>query len=29
VEAQIRAAHDISEEVLAALADQPLRWKVA
>jgi Phosphoglycerate dehydrogenase and related dehydrogenases len=29
VEAQIRAAHDISEEVLAALASQPLRWKVA
>ncbi|NMC85990.1 MAG: hypothetical protein GYA58_11960 [Anaerolineaceae bacterium] len=29
VEAQGRAAHDIAEEVLAALADQPLRWKVA
>lgn len=29
VEAQTRAAHDIAEEVLAALADQPLRWKVA
>jgi D-3-phosphoglycerate dehydrogenase / 2-oxoglutarate reductase len=29
VEAQSRAAHDISEEVLAALAEKPLRWKVA
>ncbi len=29
VEAQSRAANDIAEEVLAALADQPLRWKVA
>lgn len=29
VEAQIRAAHDISEEVLAALSGQPLHWKVA
>jgi len=29
VEAQTRAAHDISEEVLAALADKPLHWKVA
>jgi D-3-phosphoglycerate dehydrogenase len=29
VEAQTRAAHDIAEEVLAALASQPLRWKVA
>ena len=29
VEAQTRAAHDIAEEVLAALEDKPLRWKVA
>lgn len=29
VEAQSRAAHDISEEVLAALEGKPLRWKVA
>jgi D-3-phosphoglycerate dehydrogenase len=29
VESQTRAAHDISEEVLNALANQPLRWKVA
>ena len=29
VEAQIRAANDISEEILAALEDKPLRWKVA
>lgn len=29
VEAQSRAAHDISEEVLAALVGKPLRWKVA
>jgi D-3-phosphoglycerate dehydrogenase len=29
VEAQTRAAHDISEEVLAALDGKPLRWKVA
>jgi D-3-phosphoglycerate dehydrogenase len=29
VEAQIRAAHDISQEVLAALSGQPLHWKVA
>jgi D-3-phosphoglycerate dehydrogenase / 2-oxoglutarate reductase len=29
VEAQTRAAHDIAEEVLAALAGQPLHWKVA
>jgi D-3-phosphoglycerate dehydrogenase len=29
VEAQIRAANDISEEMLAALDDKPLRWKVA
>ena len=29
VEAQARAAEDISSEVLAALAGQPLRWKVA
>lgn len=28
-EAQTRAAHDISEEVLAALEGKPLRWKVA
>ena len=28
-EAQIRAADDISNEVLAALAGNPLRWKVA
>ncbi len=28
VEAQIRAATDIAEEVLAALRGQPLRWKV-
>ena len=29
VEAQTRAAHDIAEEVLNALAGKPLRWKVA
>jgi D-3-phosphoglycerate dehydrogenase / 2-oxoglutarate reductase len=29
VEAQHRAANDIAEEVLAALNDQPIRWKVA
>ena len=29
VEAQTRAAHDIAEEVLAALDGKPLRWKVA
>ncbi len=29
VEAQARAAVDISTEVLAALGDKPLRWKVA
>ncbi|NPV57386.1 MAG: hydroxyacid dehydrogenase [Anaerolineae bacterium] len=29
VEAQVRAAEDISNEVLAALAGKPLRWKVA
>ncbi len=29
VEAQERAANDIAEEVLAALDDKPLRWKVA
>jgi len=29
VEAQTRAAHDIAEEVLNALAGEPLRWKVA
>jgi D-3-phosphoglycerate dehydrogenase len=29
VEAQARAANDISEEVLNALAGKPLRWKVA
>jgi len=29
VEAQSRAANDISEEVLTALNGQPLRWKVA
>jgi D-3-phosphoglycerate dehydrogenase len=29
VEAQARAANDIAEEVLAALGDKPLRWKVA
>lgn len=29
IEAQIRAAADISSEVLAALHDAPLRWKVA
>jgi len=29
VEAQSRAANDISEEVLNALNDKPLRWKVA
>ncbi len=29
VEAQIRAANDISEEILAALDGKPLRWKVA
>ena len=28
-EAQLRAADDISNEVLAALEGQPLRWKVA
>ncbi len=28
-EAQVRAADDIATEVLAALAGQPLRWKVA
>jgi D-3-phosphoglycerate dehydrogenase / 2-oxoglutarate reductase len=28
-EAQIRAANDISSEILAALEGQPLRWKVA
>ena len=27
-EAQVRAAVDISEEVLAALKDEPLRWKI-
>jgi len=29
VEAQVRAAIDISTEVLAALKEEPLRWKVA
>ncbi len=29
LEAQTRAAHDISEEVLAALEGKPLHWKVA
>lgn len=29
VEAQSRAANDISEEILAALENKPLRWKVA
>jgi len=29
VEAQARAANDISEEILAALDGKPLRWKVA
>lgn len=29
VEAQVRAANDISSEILAALEGQPLRWKVA
>ena len=29
VEAQTRAAFDISDEVLNALSDKPLRWKVA
>jgi D-3-phosphoglycerate dehydrogenase len=29
VEAQSRAAHDIAQEVLAALQGKPLRWKVA
>lgn len=29
IEAQCRAAEDISSEILAALAGQPLRWKVA
>lgn len=29
VEAQSRAANDISEEILAALEGKPLRWKVA
>jgi D-3-phosphoglycerate dehydrogenase len=29
VEAQLRAANDIAEEVLAALDGKPLRWKVA
>jgi D-3-phosphoglycerate dehydrogenase len=28
-EAQIRAAEDISNEILAALRDEPLRWKIA
>ena len=27
-EAQVRAAVDISEEVLAALKGEPLRWKI-
>jgi D-3-phosphoglycerate dehydrogenase / 2-oxoglutarate reductase len=27
-EAQSRAAEDIANEVLAALKDEPLRWKV-
>ena len=29
IEAQRRAAHDIAEELLAALGGQPLRWRVA
>jgi len=29
IEAQIRAAEDIAHEVLAALSDKPLRWKVS
>jgi len=29
VEAQARAANDIAEEILNALAGKPLRWKVA
>ena len=29
IEAQERAANDIAEEILAALDDKPLRWKVA
>jgi D-3-phosphoglycerate dehydrogenase / 2-oxoglutarate reductase len=29
VESQVRAANDISEEILAALEGKPLRWKVA
>ncbi len=29
VEAQSRAANDIGEEIIAALKDQPLRWRVA
>jgi D-3-phosphoglycerate dehydrogenase len=29
VEAQMRAAEDISTDVLAALDGKPLRWKVA
>lgn len=29
VEAQVRAAEDIADEVLAALRGEPLRWKVA
>jgi len=29
LEAQARAAYDISTEVLAALRSEPLRWKVA
>ena len=29
IEAQARAANDIAGEVLAALSDKPLRWKVA
>ena len=28
-EAQVQAAQDIAEEVIAALSDRPLRWKVA
>jgi len=28
-EAQVRAAGDIATEVLAALNNEPLRWKVA
>jgi D-3-phosphoglycerate dehydrogenase len=27
-EAQVRAARDVAEEVLLALNDQPLRWRV-